>query len=412
MEHRRGSVLWVNQFALLPRDGGGTRHFEIGRELVRRGWKVTIVASDFHLHRRSYTRRAGVSDRRVIREVVEGVEVLWVWVAPYQTNNWRRAWNWITFGREVRRAVAMQGRIDIVIGSSPQLLAASASRGIARHRRVPFLLEIRDLWPESLLAAGGRKGVAYYLMERLAWSLYRSAERIVILANGTGAYLMERGVPARKLIYVPNGVDVGMVQRSQMQVGDESEFRLIYAGAHGPANGLEEVLDAAQICESDPGVRFTLIGDGPSKLALIEEARRRRLKNVEFLDAVPKESLVQLFEQSHAGLMVLRNAPLFAFGVSPNKLFDYLAAELPVVCNVPGEVASLLSQAGGGVQTRDSSGAALAESVLMLRSLSGAQRASMGSYGREWVRRSHSREVLADRLEGALSEVLNSSLQK
>lgn len=412
------SLLWVNQFAMLPKDGGGTRHFELGRELVRLGWDVTVVASDYHLLKRAYTRRRSAEDRAPVAEMVDGVRFQWLWAAPYRANDWRRAHNWLSFHRSVRAAYGSLPRPDIVIGSSPQLFAATAAQHLARRFGTPFVLEVRDLWPESLVAAGGRKGPAYHALDRIARRLYVQSQRIVVLAEGTARYLEAHGVPGTKLVHVPNGVDVHLVQplteigrRGQAdpthaEVSDPravSPATLVYAGAHGPANGLEVVLDAAQrLVGGTRSVRFLLIGDGPAKAELVAEAGRRRLHNVEFHDPVPKQQLASLLAAADGGLMLLRDSPLFAFAVSPNKLFDYLAAGIPVVCNVPGEVGGLLAASGGGVQATDAGGAALAAAVDRLLALSAEVRRGMGRSGREWVERTHSREVLGAQLDEAL----------
>lgn len=397
------SILWVNQFALLPSDGGGTRHFELGRELVKKGWAVTVMASDLHLHRRTYTRRRAASDHAVISESVDEVEFRWLWAATYHRNDWRRAWNWFSFYRAVKSACRAIYRPDIVIGSSPQLLAADAAHSVARRFGVPFVFEVRDLWPESLLAAGGARGLAYSLLERIAWRLYKDADRILVLAKGTQDYLVERGLPAEKFIHIPNGVDVHAVAPTSKNTSEATEtptpFVVVYAGAHGPANGLDRVLDAAAILKPSVNVRFLLVGDGPAKRQLMDDARRRGLDNVEFRDAVAKAVLVRILGSADAGLMVLRDAPLFAFGVSPNKLFDYFGAGLPVVCNVPGEVAQMVRDAGAGVQADDTSAAALAAAVQRLMQVSARDRHRSGLAGRDWVKREHSREVLGDRLD-------------
>ena len=402
------AVLWVNQFASLPEHGGGTRHFELGRELVRRGWRVTILASDLHLHKRSYTKRSDPSNRDVVAETVDGVDLRWLWTATYQSNDWRRVRNWLGFSRAVRRFRDMDSKPDIVIGSSPQLFAAVAARTLARRLRVPFVFEVRDLWPESLEAVGGRRGLAYAYLDHVAKGLYRYADRILVLARGTGDYLRQRGIPAEKIIHVPNGVDIGALPVSEVSrpVSEGSELTLVYAGAHGPANGLEQVLDAAESLRADLGVRFVLIGDGPVKARLQEQARQRGLDNVEFRDPVPKPQLMELLQSADGGLMVLRDSPLFAFGVSPNKLFDYLAACIPVVCNVSGEVASMLEQAAVGVQAADSGGAALADAVRRLAAVPAEERVRMGRRGRDWVAREHGRDVLGARLDGFLRALL------
>jgi len=401
-------VVWVNQFAVLPSDGGGTRHFELGRELVRRGWRVTVVASDLHLHRRVFTRRPTPHSRGAVSERVDDVDFQWLWSASYQKNNWRRLYNWVSFGNEVKKAVRTIDKPGVIIGSSPQLLAARSAFHIARDLRVPFVFEVRDLWPESLTAAGGGSGIGYKTLRYIAEKLYREADKILVLAEGARDYLIERGIPAAKLVHVPNGVDVNAIcpRTEEDTRKNDGTFRVLYAGAHGPANGLEAVLDAAERVQASPHIQFLLIGDGPLKAELVKEAERRGLTNVKFHAPVAKSELARILAESDAGLMVLREAPLFSFGVSPNKLFDYLAAALPVVCNVPGEVASMLANSGAGVQVQDASGAALADGIMELSRMSADERRRKGITARRWVEREHSRGVLGDRLDAILRDVV------
>ena len=383
--------------------GGGTRHIEIGRELVRRGWKVTLLASDFHIHQRTYQRRASADDRNVHRETVDGVDVNWLWASSYARNDLKRVGNWLTFARSVLTFDASATKPRVIIGSTPHLFAALASWIVSVRQRVPFVLEVRDLWPESLAVAGKRPGPGYAAFWLLARFLYRVADRIIVLAEGVETYLAERGIPKEKLVFIPNGVDTtDFVTRAS---APRDSLRLVYAGAHGPANGLDAVLDAADALRDEPRVSFVLLGDGPAKPALKADAERRNLRNLEFIDSIPKSQMPAFLGGCDAGLMVLKDVPVFAFGVSPNKLFDYWAASLPVVCNVPGEVATLLERAGGGVQARDSSGAALADAIRQMLALTPAQRAALGVSGRAWVSRERSRPALAERMERMLASL-------
>lgn len=399
------SLLWINHFAVAPTDGGGTRHFEIARELTNLDWRVTLAASDFHNHTRTYTRRSDVADRSPVAERIGDVDFLWFWAAPYTTNDWRRGWNWMSFGHSLYRWRPANTEPDVVIGSSPHLFAALAGSRLASRLDVPFVFEVRDLWPESLLAAGGRRGPAYYAFSAIARYLYKRADRIIVLANGTATRLAALGVDSRKLVYVPNGVDLNAFNpRPEF---DDNRFTLVYAGAHGPANGLDAILDAAEILRDEKRIRVVLVGDGASKRALQESAARRALNNLAFHDPIAKNAIPALFASADAGLMVLRDSPLFAYGVSPNKLFDYFAAGLPVVCNVPGEVAAMVASAGAGEQATNASGAALAAAIRRLASRSLCERKRMGLAGREWVGREHSRPVLAARLDTVLRQLLD-----
>ncbi len=404
---RPGRLLWVNHYALLPSEGGGTRHFELGRELVRRGWDVTLAASDYPYTSREYTRRRGARDRSTIRETVDGVQFSWLWASPFRGNDVRRLLNWISFSRSVTGELGSGKRFDVVIGSSPHPLAALAAWQVARGTGARFVLEVRDLWPESLVAAGGRRGPFFLAVWLVVQHLYRAADRVVVLAEGAGRYLEGRGIPPDRITFVPNGVDPAHFPPSCALAGDGGPLTFVYAGAHGPANGLDVVLEAADRLRARDDILFRLVGDGSAKSDLMEEAARRRLPNLMFEPSVPKQEIPGLLGSSTAGLMVLRGSALFRFGVSPNKLFDYLAAGLPVVSNVAGEVGDILEDASAGVQAADGSAAALAAAVERVADLSPEERRSMGAAGRQWVFRNRSRDVTAGVLDRMLGDVVS-----
>lgn len=400
----RGRVLWVNQFAATPDAGGGTRHFEFARALHPLGWSVEIAASDFHTHRRAFTERTAPYDRRVIVQEFERVPFVWLWSFPYRGNDWRRMLNWLSFAWEVAVHLGRRPKPDIIVGSSPQLFAALGAWVLARWRGARFVLEVRDLWPESLEAVSGRRGMGYWCLDRVATFLYRHADRIIVLTRGNAGAIAAKGIDPARIRYVPNGVDAS--RWPELDRPERGTFTAVYAGAHGPANGLDVVLSAADRLRKDPRIRFLLVGDGPAKMALQADATRRALPNVEFRPSVPKDRLPTLFAEADAGLMVLIDTPLFAFGVSPNKLFDYLAARLPVVCNVAGEVADMVRAAGAGEQARDASAEALADAVLRLAARTMAERREMGRAGREWVIAEHDRVRLAQRVAEVFGELV------
>jgi glycosyltransferase involved in cell wall biosynthesis len=290
---------------------------------------------------------------------------------------------------------------DVVIGSTPHLFAAHAALRVARRLGAPFVLEVRDLWPESLAVGGAARGVGYAGLAALATYLYRRADHIIVLARGVRDYLVQRGIPGERISVVPNGADVAMYAAAR-QTNGRRGMRLVYAGAHGPANGLDAVLDAARELRDEPGVDFLLVGDGPSRQALRARALHEGLANVHFEEPVAKSQMPDLLARCDVGLMVLKDVPLFAFGVSPNKIFDYWSAGLPVVGNVPGEVAEWVRASQGGVQAAESSGDALAAAIRRLLALPPDERRAMGERGRDWVRREHDRPVVAERLDALL----------
>ena len=270
---------------------------------------------------------------------------------------------------------------------------------------MPFVLEVRDLWPESMVAAGGRKGPFYFGLALLARWLYRYADGVVVLTDGVADHLERLGAPRARIASIPNGVQADRFAGIQRPVCDRTRF--IYAGAHGAANGLEVVLRAARLLTDRGDVSFLLVGDGPEKPALMTLAKELDLRNVAFRDAVPSSQMPQVLAEADAGLMVLRESPLFSFGVSPNKLLDYFAAGLPVVCNVPGELTQIVRDVGAGEVAPSGSPEGLAEAVVRLQNELPVRRQAMGRAGRDWVIPERAPETLAGRLDRTLREVLH-----
>ncbi len=395
-------LLWVNHYAVVPGQPGGTRHFELATALGRAGWHTTVLSSDFHLHERRYSHRSGPRDRSEHVSEFEGVTFRWLWASDYQRNDWRRLSNALTFSWNVARYRPAGPAPEVVIGSSPDLFAAWGAAHLARRLRRPFILEVRDLWPESLEAVQGRRGPEYYLLDRLARWLYHRADRIIVVVEGMRRALAEKGIQDDKIVCIPNGVDEQAFPEIQRPARDT--LTCVYAGSHGPANGLQAVLDAAELLRDQPRFRFLLVGDGPAKAGLVAEGVRRGLRNVEFRDPVPKREVPAMLAEADVGLLVLRPSPLFELGLSPNKLYDYLASGLPVICNVPGEVANSLRQSDVGEEASPGSGSSLAQAIQRIGSRSPEERRGMGVRGRRWVLEAHGRSRLAQRLIQVLED--------
>lgn len=401
-------VHWVNQYAVPPDQPGGTRHHEMSSALRARGYDVRVIASDLNLNALTYSRRPDADDRRAIREDVAGVPFVWLNAGSYERNDWRRALSMLVFaGQVLLHLLRTVQRGDLVIGSSPQLLAAGAARLAALVRGAPFVLEVRDLWPESLIGVTGRGGPMAWLLRVVADLLYRTSSAVVVLAEGNREPIIQHGGPPLRIVFVPNGVDVSSFERQPPPLPDTLGWipdspTFVYAGAHGPANGLEVVLDAAQLLiERDRAdIRVLLVGGGPIKADLAADARRRGLDNVTFHDPVPKQVMPAILRRCQGGLMVLRDVELFRYGVSPNKLFDYLAADLPVITNVAGDVATTVERANGGVVVPPGKAGALADAMVEF-----TDQAFPGGSGLAYVREHHDRHVLADRLARVIDGV-------
>jgi len=399
--------LWlVNHYAILPQQAGGTRHYTLVRELVKRGHQVTIIASSFdHTTRKELHILDGAPSRL---EVVDGVRFLWLRTPPYEGNSAQRLWNMMVFARKVLglRAADLSGPPDVILGSSPHLFAAWAAERLARRYRVPFVLEVRDLWPQSLVDLGSFSEGHPFIrwLEYIERGLYRRARHVITLLPGAKEHIAQKGGHPDRITWIPNGIDADSLPLPEPPTPKDA-FELMYAGTHGLANGLQVVLEAAEKLQDRP-VRFRLVGDGPDKPRLMAMAEEKGLKNVVFEPPVPKSQIPGLLREADAFLMVLRDSPVFRWGVSPNKLFDYMAAARPVIFSVNTPL-NPVAVAGAGITVPAEDADALAEAALELSATSPEERWQMGLRGRKYVEENHNLNLLANKLELVLSNVVN-----
>lgn len=389
-------VLVLNHFALPRHAPGGTRHVDLFERL--RNWEARIIASN----RNYFTGRWTQS---------QGPTFTTVWTFPPAGKQPARVLSWISYFITALFASLRAPRPEVVYASSPHLLAGLAGYVVARVRRTPLILEVRDLWPRVLVEMGVLQETSrlYRALLCLESFLYRKADAIVVLTRGVKEVLAAKGIPRGRIWLLPNGADPedfsppAPKEELRKRYGFDGVV-FAYTGAHGPANALELLLDAAaELVDELPEVRFVLVGDGPSKQALVERAHRQAQGNVRFLAPVPKNEMPALLGAVDVGVHVLAPVPLFSYGVSPNKIFDYMAAGLPVLTNVGGEVGETVERAAAGIAVPATK---LAEGI---RAMSGAgiqRRQQWGACGRDFVVRHHSRLASSAHLEKLLEETV------
>ncbi len=382
----------LNHFALPRSSAGGTRHVEMFGRLSDE-WTATIVAGDRNLFDQS-----PVGSEGILRTVP---------VSPYSGNGPSRVVNWASFAVTGGARVLFGPKPAVVYGSSPHMLAALAGWAAARLRRSGFVLEIRDLWPQILADSGmiSESSRVYRSLKALERFLYRRADVIVVLARGSIAPIAGEGIDASKIRFVPNGADPSDfdVAEDRLQLRSEfgfDRFTAVYAGAHGPANGLELVLEAAAQLEEEGSFRIVLFGDGVMKSALEAQARQRGISSIEFRDPVPKDQIKRVFAAADVGLHSLADVELFKHGVSPNKLYDYMAAGLPALTNTGGDVAELVVSAGCGLAVAPNG---IAGGLRAMAASTSEEREALGENGRAYMWAEGSRSVMSRRVE----EILN-----
>ncbi|MCO4769969.1 MAG: glycosyltransferase family 4 protein [Deltaproteobacteria bacterium] len=400
-------LLYLHQFFATPECAAGTRSYEFGRGLVERGHEVTIITGTMGLepwlgkdvHRKPQT---------VMRD---GIRVMTV-VDQYEQSPsvFKRLSG---FGRFVSGAIRRgrkAGPFDAVLATSPPLPIAVAGMTLSRLHRVPLVFEIRDLWPESLVEFGGisetHPGIlAGKVLEKAA---YRAADRIIATTPGAKRRLVKRGVdPASVDVVVlgsdPDLFDPGCSDGSfRREHGLEDKFVAMFPGAHGLANGLHKVIDAAKVLQDrGSNVHIVLIGRGQLKPQLQEQARKLGLNNVLFHDSVPKTDLVKIVDETDVGLATLKECRILD-SILSNKLFDFMAAGKPVVANLPGDMKEILEGKGAGRYAPDMSPEGFADTLMELAALPKAELEAMGARGRALAAGEYARKNLVDDFERTL----------
>ncbi|MBE3576264.1 MAG: glycosyltransferase family 4 protein [Limnochordales bacterium] len=400
--------IWIiNHYAVPPNCPGGTRHYSLAKYLVQRGHNVTIVASSFnHTTRREVHLNPGECYKL---DTVGGVRFLWLRTPPYAGNTVARVRNMLSFSHRVYRLVSPQllGKPDVILGSSPHLFAALAAERLAARYAVPFVFEVRDLWPQSLIDLGGfnQHHPFIAMLEGIERHLYRRATRIITLLPGACDHMQRKGAARSKVDWIPNGIDLDLIPAPTPPRRTDT-LTVMYAGSHGLANGLEVVLEAAYLLQQNgwaQRIRFRLIGDGPEKPSLVRKSQELRLTNVSFEDPVPKQDIYKVLAEADAFLMVLKTSPLFRWGISPNKLFDYMVSARPVLFCVDTPF-NIVEEARAGLSVSPGNPSELAKAAVRIAEMSYEERWEMGMRGRMYVENNDSFSVLADKLEHTLRQ--------
>jgi glycosyltransferase involved in cell wall biosynthesis len=411
-------ILIVHQYYLMPGQPGGSRFNEMARLWAERGHEVTVIAGTIDYA--SGETPAQYHGRWITKENDGAVLVYRCHVpATYSHSYVGRMWAFFGFTLSASTAALRAPQPDIVIATSPPLIATIPGWIAARLSRcpVPWIFEVRDLWPESAVTTGvlsARSPVARLLYGLERWAC-GTASKINVLTPAFQADMERRGLAASaKFCFVPNGADTGSFwpgprdneMRRQLEWGDR--FVVMYSGAHGRANTLHQLVDAAAELRDRPDILIACVGDGPERQRLTEEAERRGLENIRFHGARPKASMPKIVNACDVGAAVLQNNPTFRT-VYPNKVFDYMSCARPVLLAIDGAARTLVcDQAKAGVFAEPENPHAIASAIRFLADHPDA-RAEMAANGRRWVLANASRDALAARYLDVLTGLVTAS---
>lgn len=400
-------VLYLHQHFSTPAGSAGTRSYEFARRLIAAGHQVKMVCGSYG---GGDTGLTGPFKRGQRRGEVDGIEVVELEL-PY-SNKQSYYSRCITFSRYFLRCTryALLDRYDLIFATSTPLTVSIPGVIAKALRRKPFVFEVRDLWPDvprqmKII----RNPILLGLLSFIELVAYHSANHLISLAPGITEGIQQRGVSSSKITMIPNSSDIsvfGVSKRKTHELGKE-ELTLLYAGTHGPANGLDSLIDTAIELKrrNDSRIKFLLVGDGRSKSNLLSRVKTESLDNVLLLPPISKNQLAELFTQADIGLQILANIPAFYFGSSPNKFFDYLAAGKPVLTNYPGWVADLIREYNCGFVVPPENAVHFADQLQQIcahKTVLG----DMGANARRLAECMFSRDALAKRFVSTLESVV------
>jgi glycosyltransferase involved in cell wall biosynthesis len=302
------------------------------------------------------------------------------------------------------------GETDLIMGTSPPIFQGLSAWIIAVLRRKPFLMEIRDLWPEFAIDIGVLKNpVLIWLARRLENFLYARADHLLVNSPAYRDYLINKGVPAAKVTLIPNGVDPEMfdphldASAARTELGIHDKFVVMYAGALGIANDLSTILRAAKRLQPEPGICFLIMGDGAERAHLEQEAQELGLTNLYFLGSRPKSEVPAALAMADACIATLKNIPMFTT-TYPNKIFDYMAAGKPIVLGIDGVIRRVVEAAEAGIFAAPGDDEAIANAILHLYRNQEAARL-MGANGRAHVEAHFNRHKHSDDFQKLIKRV-------
>lgn len=407
-------ILYLSQY--FPPEIGATqnRAHEICTNLRDFGHSITVIAEvpnhPSGIIKHDYKNKL----YKITQE--DGLEVIRVWVKTSPVKNFlNRMLFYLSYMINAILAGILLARqkYDLIYSTSPPLFVGGTALVLSRLKKIPFVFEVRDLWPESAVALGELTNPrSINLATRLEESCYQNSTKIIVVTNGIQEKLLDRGIPKEKIILIPNGSNVDnfcfkpearKLLRKQLQL--EDQFVLVYAGIFGLAQGLETIVNAAELLKDIPDIHFLLIGDGPIKSNIQTLISELKLANITLLPSQPYAIIPDYISASDAAIVPLRKVDLFR-GALPSKIFDAWACERPLLLCIDGEARLVLESSRGGIYVPPENPQLLSNSILELKQNS-ESRLQMGKNGRNFVEKYYSRKRLAIKLNTELSNLIN-----
>jgi len=394
--------IWIfNHHALTPDMSGGTRHYDFAKELIKRGHSVTIIASSFHYSK--YKEMKEYKDKEYLCEKIDGIDFIWIKTPTYFGNGISRVKNMISYSYKVLKYIPKLNlsKPDIIVGSSVHLFAVWAAYKLSCRYNTPFIMEVRDLWPQTLIDMGISKWHPFIML--IGWLekfLYKKADKII--SNLPYAYeYIGKLVEMEKFIWISNGVDLSNIKYTSKE--KSNKFIISYTGAIGVANNLQILLEVAKKLKDNENLYFRIVGEGAEKEKLKTFVKENNLSNVSIENSVPKNEVTNILQNSDILFLSLKDSPLYRFGISLNKLFDYMASGR-VIIFAGNSKNNPIKDANAGYSIAPDDVEDLQKAILEIYNLSQEKRDEIGKKIRKYAEDNYSIQILVDKFEKLLED--------
>lgn len=399
--------IWLfHQYALPPSQSGITRHYQLLLELKKHGHAPLLIAGDVH-HRSNLSTRLPRNETSRL-DTSHPVPLLRLRVFSPTARAVSRIANMIFFAFRIlqRTGVKDMEKPDVIIGCTPDLFSALASLWTARRLKVPFVFHVGEIWPLMMVEVGNipKWHPFILLMGAFEKYLYRASDAIIVAQEKACEHIEQRGGDKAKVFYIPNGVDLDVLPHVPAPVQKSAKLKVMYIGAMGFANGVEEVIDCAALV--DPAeAEFFLMGDGHLRAKLEEKTVAAGLKHVKFVPPVAKSDVYAHIADADAFIVNIPAKKPYSYGIAHNKIFDYMAMARPTIIATNTQDNPITEyDAGILVPSNDAKG--MSEAVKRLVSMPLREREAMGLCGRKGIEEKYNFSILGMQLERILTDTI------
>jgi len=399
--------IWlINQYSYPPGKSNWRRHFDLFKNFSKENYNIDIICGSFVHDRKEEILNKGEKYRLINSE---GIKYHVLSGILYKSKIVRMLSMIQFFFKVLFFSKKLKDKPDIIYASSPHPFNGLAGMYLARKYKCPFVLEIRDLWPETWVAMGAttKKSIIYKVFAYIEKVLYKNADKIITLTANKDYYISV-GVDEKKVEIVSNGVDLekydSLLKEESPVKLLENKFNVLYTGAHGTANCLDNILEVAKLIKNDDIV-FNFIGEGEKKEELIKKSEEYNLKNVRFYPPINKNLIPNTLKNGDVMIVIAKNTPLYKYGISFNKIFEYFASSKPIIFS--GNVANdMVKEANAGISVEAENIEKIKEAVLSLYSVSKSEREVLGKNGRKYVEENYDTKVLSKKIEKIILNLL------